>query len=78
MQLWAHYTTLMDGERMYNINILRICHTSTQPCLQEGVEDVFSAVYGVLRWPFLNNWTDSSSDWTWYGKLDSGGTKISI
>ncbi|KAI4168816.1 MAG: hypothetical protein LQ346_009029, partial [Caloplaca aetnensis] len=50
MQLWVHYTTLMDGERMYNMNILRICHASTQPFLQEGVREFFKAVYGVMQW----------------------------
>ena len=50
MQLWVHYTTLMDGERMYNMNILRICHASTQPFLQEGVKDFFKAVHGVMKW----------------------------
>ncbi|KAL8768857.1 MAG: hypothetical protein Q9209_005038 [Squamulea sp. 1 TL-2023] len=50
MQLWVHYTTLIDGERMYNMNILRICHASTQPFLQEGVKEFFRAVYGVMRW----------------------------
>ena len=50
MQLWVHYTTPMDGERMYNMNILRICHASTQPFLQERVRDFFKAVYGVMMW----------------------------
>ena len=50
MQLWVHYTTLMDGERMYNMNIIRICHASTQPFLQEGVKDFFKALRGVMKW----------------------------
>ncbi|KAL8724243.1 MAG: hypothetical protein Q9166_008060, partial [cf. Caloplaca sp. 2 TL-2023] len=50
IQLWVHYTTLMDGECMYNMNILRICHASTQPFLQEGVREFFKAVYGVMQW----------------------------
>lgn len=50
IQLWVHYTMLMDGERMYNMNILRICHASTQPFLQEGVRHFFKAVYGVMKW----------------------------
>lgn len=54
MQLWVHYTTLMDGERMYNMNILRICHASTQPFLQEGVREFFIAVYGVMKWATSN------------------------
>ncbi|KAL8902913.1 MAG: hypothetical protein Q9207_004281 [Kuettlingeria erythrocarpa] len=50
MQLWVHYTTLMDGERMYHMSILRICHASTQPFLQEGVKEFFKAIYGVMQW----------------------------
>ncbi|KAL8932234.1 MAG: hypothetical protein Q9211_006438 [Gyalolechia sp. 1 TL-2023] len=50
MQLWVHYTTLMDGEHMYNMNIVRRCHASSQPFLQEGVKDFFKAVSGVMRW----------------------------
>lgn len=44
----------MDGERMYSMNILRICHASTQPFLQEGVRDFFKAVYGVMKWAASN------------------------
>ncbi|KAL8884547.1 MAG: hypothetical protein Q9192_006820 [Flavoplaca navasiana] len=54
MQLWVHYTTLIDGERMYNMNILRICHASTQPFLQEGIKEFFKAVYGVMQWSTLD------------------------
>ncbi|KAL8651852.1 MAG: hypothetical protein Q9210_003026 [Variospora velana] len=54
MQLWVHYTTLTDGERMYNMNILRICHASTQPFLQEGVKEFFKAVYGVMQWGIVD------------------------
>ncbi|KAL9039410.1 MAG: hypothetical protein Q9180_002545 [Flavoplaca navasiana] len=54
MQLWVHYTTLVDGERMYNMNILRICHASTQPFLQEGVKEFFKAVFGVMQWSTLD------------------------
>ncbi|KAL8709486.1 MAG: hypothetical protein Q9220_005728 [cf. Caloplaca sp. 1 TL-2023] len=50
MQLWVHYTTLTDDERLYHMNILRICHASTQPFLQEGVRDFLKAVYGVMKW----------------------------
>lgn len=44
----------MDGERIYNMNILRICHASTQPFLQEGVREFFIAVYGVMKWATSN------------------------
>ena len=50
MQLWVHYTTLVDRERMYNMNILRICHASAQPFLREGVNDFFKAIHGVMSW----------------------------
>ena len=50
VQLWVHYTTLMDNVRMYHMNILKICHASSLPSLRDGVLDFFEAVDGVMRW----------------------------
>lgn len=29
MKLWVYYMMMMDGERIYLLNILSICHAST-------------------------------------------------
>ena len=50
MQLWVHYTTSVDNVRMYQMNILKICHASRLPSLQEGVQEFFEAVDGVISW----------------------------
>ncbi|KAI4134333.1 MAG: hypothetical protein LQ341_006039 [Variospora aurantia] len=54
IQLWVHYTTLTDRERMYHMYVLRICHASTQPFLQDGVKEFFTAVYGVMQWAIVD------------------------
>ena len=50
VQLWVHYTTLMDNVRMYHMNILKICHASSLPSLRDGVREFFEAVDDVMRW----------------------------
>lgn len=46
MELWGHYTTLVDGVRMYNMKLLKICHAS----LPGTVTEFFMAVDGVMSW----------------------------
>ena len=53
MELWVHYTTLTEGVRMYNMNILKTCHAS----IEEGVVDFLTMVDLVMDWAstdFLN------------------------
>jgi hypothetical protein len=53
MELWVHYTTLTEGVRIYNMNILKTCHAS----LVEGVVEFFILVDIVMSWAsteFLN------------------------
>jgi hypothetical protein len=53
MELWVHYTTLTEGVRMYNMNILKTCHAS----IEEGVVDFLTMVDLVMNWAstdFLN------------------------
>ena len=46
MELWAHYTTLQDGVRMYNMKILKTCHAS----LQEGIVEFLIVVDSLMGW----------------------------
>ena len=50
MQLWVHYSRLVDDVRIYNMNALRICQISPHKFLRQGVFDFFKAVVGVMRW----------------------------
>ena len=53
MELWVHYTTLTEGVRIYNMNILKTCHAS----LKEGVVEFLITVDLVMSWAsndFLN------------------------
>lgn len=50
IQLWVHYTTLVDDVRTYNMNILKICHPSRRQSLRKDVESFFEAVNGVMDW----------------------------
>lgn len=50
LQLWVHYTTLVDKVRIHNMNILKICHASRRPSLREEVRNFFIAVHGVMEW----------------------------
>lgn len=50
VQLWVHYTTLVDNVRMYMMNIIKACHASQFPSLRDGVRDFFEAVDGVMSW----------------------------
>ena len=50
VQLWVHYTILVDNVRIYKMNIIRACHASQFPFLQGGVRDFFEAVDGVISW----------------------------
>ena len=53
MELWVHYTTLTEGVRKYNMNILKTCHAS----LEEGVVEFLVMVDHVMSWAgtdFLN------------------------
>lgn len=46
MELWAHYITLEEDIRMYEMKLLKICHMS----LLEGVENFLAVVDNVMRW----------------------------
>jgi hypothetical protein len=46
MKLWVHYTSLKDGVRIYNMNILKTCHAS----LEEGVVEFLVMVDLVMIW----------------------------
>ena len=46
MELWVHYTTLMEGVRIYNMNILKVCHGS----VEEGVVGFLVMVDLVMSW----------------------------
>ena len=46
MELWVHYTTSVDGARMYHMKLLKICHAS----LPGTVREFFMAVDGVMSW----------------------------
>ena len=50
VQLWVHYTTLVDNVRIYTMNIIKACHASQFPSLRDGVRDFFEAVDGVMSW----------------------------
>lgn len=45
-ELWAHYTTMENGVRMFNMGILKTCHGS----LQGEVLDFLIAVDNVMSW----------------------------
>jgi hypothetical protein len=45
-ELWVHWTSVEDGERMFNMTLLKLCHAA----LLEGVEEFFVAVDNMLRW----------------------------
>ena len=60
-ELWAHYTCIEDGVRMFKMKLLKICNG----VLLEGVEDFIVAVDNVLRWgtgPFLESVVDRLAD----------------
>ncbi|KAI2611857.1 hypothetical protein GGR54DRAFT_617066 [Hypoxylon sp. NC1633] len=46
IELWVHYTTSEDNVRMYNMNILKICHAS----LPEGVAEFLMVVDSMMSW----------------------------
>lgn len=46
LELWAHYTTLQEGMRNYNMSILRTCHTS----ILGGVTEFLMAMENVMKW----------------------------
>ena len=46
MELWVHYTTTVQGARIYNMNLLDICHASCPKLVRQ----FFMAVEGVMRW----------------------------
>ncbi|KAL9629293.1 MAG: hypothetical protein Q9204_005353, partial [Flavoplaca sp. TL-2023a] len=50
LQLWVHYTTLVDKVRIHHMNILKICHASRRPSLREEVRNFLVAVDGVMAW----------------------------
>ncbi|KAL8896487.1 MAG: hypothetical protein Q9207_007682 [Kuettlingeria erythrocarpa] len=50
LQLWVHYTTLVDKVRIHNMNILKICHASRRPSLREDVRNFLFAVDGIMKW----------------------------
>ena len=50
LQLWVHYTTLVDEVRIHNMNILKICYASRRPSLREEVRNFLVAVDGVMAW----------------------------
>lgn len=57
MELWVHYTILVEGVRIYNMNILKTCHAS----LEEGVVEFLMMVDLVMNWAstdFLNEIAD--------------------
>lgn len=56
-ELWVHYTTLEDGVRVYNMNILAIGHASLYPTVLEFL----ILVDKVMSWAtsdFLNDIAD--------------------
>ena len=46
MELWVHYTVSVEGVRMYNMSLLKICHAS----LPGGVTEFLMAVDNVMEW----------------------------
>ncbi len=50
LQLWVHYTTLVDKVRIHHMNILKICYASRRPSLREEVRNFLVAVDGVMAW----------------------------
>ena len=57
IELWVHYTTFMEGIRIYNMSILKTCHAS----LEEGVVEFLVMVDLVMSWAstdFLNEITE--------------------
>ena len=45
-KLWVHYTTLVQGSRFYDANLLRICPTS----ILRTVRTFFMSVEGWMEW----------------------------
>ncbi|KIW10282.1 hypothetical protein PV08_11244 [Exophiala spinifera] len=45
-ELWVHYTFVEEGQRMFDMKLVKICNVM----LKETVEDFFFAVDGVLSW----------------------------
>jgi hypothetical protein len=45
-ELWAHYTCVEEGRRIFNMKLVKICNAM----LKETIEDFFIAVNNVLRW----------------------------
>ncbi|KIW58775.1 hypothetical protein PV05_03273 [Exophiala xenobiotica] len=45
-ELWAHYTCVEEGRRIFNMKLVKICNAM----LKETIEDFFIAVDNVLRW----------------------------
>lgn len=50
VQLWVHYTKMMDEVRTYHMNIIKVCHASSFEALREGVQEFFVAVDGIMDW----------------------------
>jgi hypothetical protein len=46
IELWMHYTVLVDGVRTYIMKIVKTCHAS----LQEGVVEFLTTVDNVMIW----------------------------
>ena len=45
-ELWAHYTCVEEGRRIFNMKLVKICNAM----LKETIEGFFIAVDNVLRW----------------------------
>lgn len=46
MELWVHYTTVMEGVRRYNMCLVESCHASRR----KTVREFFVALDGAMKW----------------------------